>query len=308
VFRPGSGHPARVFDEKDSREVQMLRDRLGEIEYCNHGKGPTIVFVPGSWATGPAWGSIVERLDNRFRTVTTSLPGYGGTRESRTAANCSIDRSSEIVETVIRRAGGPVHLVGHSYGAAICLDIALCGLMPLMSLTLIEPAVFGLLREAGELSLHEQFVTMRDNYVRSFEAGEREAARSVLDYFGGRGQFDALSPRMRQQVIDTMPSHVFDLRSGFDPTIAALGNILLPTRVVRGERTAPALHRCAEILSRAMANASLHTIACAGHFMTAKHATGLADLISEHVKRTETLAWGDLSFASPFGIGSRTSA
>ena len=286
----------------------MLQDRRGTIDYCERGNGATIVFVPGSWATRSAWGSIIEAMDNRFRTVTTSLPGYGGTRESRTPADCSIDRSSEAVETVIRRAGGPVHLVGHSYGALVCLDLALCGLMPLMSLTLIEPAAFGLLRQAGEVPLHEQFAAMRDDYIRSFEAGEREAARHVIDYLGGSGGFAALPPRTREQIIDTTPSHILDMCSGFDPTTAVLGNILLPTRVVRGERTAPALDRSADILSRAMANASLHTIAGAGHFLTATHSSELAGHIGDHVMKTESLAWGGLSFASPFGIRSRNSA
>ena len=57
-----------------------------------------------------------------------------------------------------------------------------------------------------------------------------------------------------------------------------------------------------------MANASLHTIAGAGHFLTATHTSELAEHIGDHVMKTESLAWGGLSFASPFGIGSRNSA
>ncbi len=286
----------------------MLQHTHGPIDYREQGTGPTIVFVPGSWATGAAWGHVIEALDHRFRTVTTSLPGYGGTRESRTTDDCSINRSSEIVEAAIRRAGGPVHLVGHSYGALVCLDIALCGLMPLMSLTLIEPVAFGLLRQAGELSLYNEFAGTADDYVRSCEAGEKEAARRMVDYLDGQGRFAALPPRIRDQIIDTTPSHILDLRSGFDPTASALGNILLPTRVVSGERTRPALQKCADILSRAMANASLHTILGARHSIPATHATELAELIGDHVKKTESLAWSSLSFASPFGIGTRNSA
>jgi hypothetical protein len=56
-----------------------------------------------------------------------------------------------------------------------------------------------------------------------------------------------------------------------------------------------------------MANASLHTIAGAGHFLTATHALELAEHIGDHVMKTESLAWSGLSFASPFGIGSRNS-
>lgn len=284
----------------------MLHDKYGTIDYCEQGKGPTIVFVPGSWATRSAWSSILETLEGRFRTVTTSLPGYGATRESRTATDCSIDRCSEAVEAVIRRAGGPVHLVGHSYGALVCLNLALCGLMPLMSLTLIEPVTFGLLRQAGEFSLHEQFATMRDDYFRSFETGDREAARLVIDYLDGPGRFASLPPRLREQIITKTPTHIFDMRSGFDPNTALLGICLLPTRVIRGERTSSALHRCSDILSHAMANASLHMVGGAGHFMTTTHSAELAEHIADHAMKTESLAWSDLSFASPFGIPSRS--
>jgi pimeloyl-ACP methyl ester carboxylesterase len=108
----------------------MLSDRHGSIDYGEDGAGPTIVFVPGSWATGSAWCGVIAGLNGRFRTVTTSLPGYGGTRERRTPADTSINRQAEIVEAVIRHAGGPVHLVGHSFGALACLDVALCGVVP----------------------------------------------------------------------------------------------------------------------------------------------------------------------------------
>jgi pimeloyl-ACP methyl ester carboxylesterase len=285
--------------------MQMLQDRHGVIDYGEQGAGPTIVFVPGSWATMSAWRGVIEALGGRFRTVTTSLPGYGGTRECRTPTNASLDRQAEIVEAVIRRAGGPVHLVGHSYGGLVCLDVALCGLVPLMSLTLIEPVAFGLLRQQGELTLHEQFIAMREDYVRSFENGDKEASRRVVDYLDGEGSFDALPPRMREYIVKATPTHVLDIRSGSDTPLSAFGNILLPTLVIRGERSAHSLRRSAEILSGALANASLRTIAAAGHFMTATHAAEVAQLVGDHVSQAENLAWSGVCIASPFLYGTR---
>jgi pimeloyl-ACP methyl ester carboxylesterase len=278
----------------------MLQDRHGVIDYGEGGAGPTIVFVPGSWATMSAWRGVIEALDGRFRTVMTSLPGYGGTRECRTQVDASLDRQAEIVEAVVRRAGGPVHLVGHSYGALVCMDVALCGVLPLMSLTLIEPVAFDLLRQKGEVTLHEQFIAMREDYVRSFENGDKEAARRVVDYLGGPGTFDTLPPRMRKSIIETTPTHVLDIRSGFGTPLSAFANILLPSLVIRGECSAHSLRRSAEILSGALANASLRTISAAGHFMTATHAAEVAELIGDHVSKAEGLAWSDVCMASPF--------
>ncbi|QOZ26618.1 alpha/beta fold hydrolase [Bradyrhizobium sp. CCBAU 51753] len=286
----------------------MLQDKHGPIDYSEQGAGPTIVLVPVSWSSESAWRDIVAGLRNRFRTVTTSLPGYGGTRESRTSSDSSVDRQSETVEAVIRHTGGPVHLVGHSYGALVCLDLALCGLVPLMSLTLIEPVAFGLLRQAGEQTLYEQFIAMRDDYVRAYENGDKEAARRMVDYLAGRGSFDALPSRGRQYVVDATPTHIRDMRSGFDPSMGSLANILLPSLIIRGEHGAEPLAKSADILSRAMANASLRTIAGASHFMPTTHAAELARLIGDHVLMTESLAWSSLSFASPFGPGFRNPA
>jgi pimeloyl-ACP methyl ester carboxylesterase len=193
-----------------------------------------------------------------------------------------------------------VHLVGHSYGALACLDVALCGLVPLMSLTLIEPISFGLLRQAGELALHEQFITMREDYLRAFENGDREAARRVVDYLGGQGSFDALPSRMREYIAQATPTHVLDMRSGFDPLLSALANILLPSIVIRGERSAQCVWRSADILSGALANASLHIISEAGHFMAATHAAELAALVGSHVLKVESLAWTSACMDSVF--------
>ena len=282
----------------------MLQDRHGRIDYREEGAGPTIVFVPGSWATGASWRGVIEALGSRFRTVTTSLPGYGGARDRRTSADRSIDRQAEIVETAIRHAGGPVHLIGHSLGALACLDVALCGLHPLMSLTLIEPVALGLLRQQGELALHDQFIAMREDYLRAFESGDRHAARLVVDYLAGEGSFDALPFGMRKHIVDTTATHVFDIRSEFDPPLSAFANILLPTLVIRGERSTPSLQRSAEILNGALANASLCTIPKAGHFMLATHVGEVAERIGDHVSKTEALAWSSLCTASPMLPGS----
>jgi pimeloyl-ACP methyl ester carboxylesterase len=288
----------------DGKEMKMLQDKYGRIDYCDKGAGPTIVFVPGSWATGAAWRGVIEVLGGHFRTVTTSLPGYGGTRDRRTAADTSIDRQAEIVEAVIRRAGGPVHLIGHSFGTLACLDIALCGLYPLMSLTLVEPVTFGLLRQKDEITLHEGFMAMREHYFRAFANGDKKAVRLVVDYLGGEGSFDRLPPRIRQHMVEATPTHILDLRTEFDPQLSALANILLPSLVIIGERSTQSLLRSAGILRAGLANASLCTIPEAGHFMPATHAAELAKLVGDHVSKAETLAWSNLALASPLGPGS----
>ncbi|HWE19413.1 MAG TPA: alpha/beta fold hydrolase [Hyphomicrobiaceae bacterium] len=268
----------------------MLKDARGAIAYDEEGSGPTILFVPGSWATGSAWRGVADALRGRFRLVTTSLLGYGGTQERRSAADCSIERQAEMLEAVVRRAGHPLHVVAHSYGGLVCLAVAMRGAVPLASLTVIEPVAFGLLEQAGEPELNQQFTTARARYFHAFESGDGQAARWIIDFFAGDGTFDGLPPRMRDHIVATTPTHYFDMRTGFDPPLSAHADLSVPMLILKGDRTHPALARSAEILSHAAPNASLVTVAGASHFMIATHPSDVAELVAGHISKSTTPA------------------
>jgi pimeloyl-ACP methyl ester carboxylesterase len=268
----------------------LIDDPRGEIDYEEVGSGPTVLCVPGSWATRSAWRNIREALvSSRFRIVTTSLLGYGGTAERRTAADFSIEHEVEIIEAVWRRTGGRVHLVGHSYGSQACLAVATRSAVPIASLCVIEPTSINLLRRAGELALYEEMLTFRDRYFQAFERGDREAARLVVDLHDGEGSFDALPPRVREFVVANTATNVLDWRShlAWDAPLPAYSGIGVPCLVIRGERGHAYVAASARILSGIIPNASLATVSCAAHSVTATHPKEIAKLIAEHVSNAE---------------------
>ena len=124
----------------------MIEEARGYIEYDEGGSGPTIVLVPGSCSTGAAWRPVIAAWGNRFRCVTTSLPGYGRTAERRTAQDTSIACLAETVESVMVKAGGRVHLVGHSFGGLVALAVALRHRVALASLVMLEAPAMEVLR------------------------------------------------------------------------------------------------------------------------------------------------------------------
>jgi pimeloyl-ACP methyl ester carboxylesterase len=269
----------------------MIEDPRGPIDYDEQGTGPTVVFVPGSWSTRSAWRGVIAPLADRFRIVTTSLLGYGNTEERRTTDNASIDLEAEILEAVMHRAGGAVHVVGHSYGSLVCLVVALRGSAQLASLSVIEPTNFSLLRRCGDIDLYEQVRAMSDAYAHAYRNGEREAARRVIDFYGGSGSFDAFPQRMRDSIIATTAVNILDWISGmgFDQELAAYARITVPSLVIRGECGHPAVRRTAEILRDVISGSALVTVPTATHFVIATHALEIARLIEEHVSKVETL-------------------
>ncbi|KRR16896.1 alpha/beta hydrolase [Bradyrhizobium lablabi] len=263
----------------------MIFETLGPIDYHESGTGPTVVLVPGSCSTGAAWRPVMAQWQNEFRCVTTSLLGYGGTAERRTEGNADIALESEIIESVIRRAGGPVHLVGHSFGGLAALAVALRQRVPLLSLTIAEAPAMEILWAAGEMQNYDAFRNMSDAYAAAFKRGETDAIARMIDFYGGNGTFTAWPQRVRDYAIETTPANLLDWESayGFRLTPALLASIGVPVLVVWGEASHPAVGRANDLLGRCIPGAVRATIGGAAHFMIATHPKPFADLVSRHV-------------------------
>jgi pimeloyl-ACP methyl ester carboxylesterase len=265
----------------------MIEDAGGRIEYDECGSGPAIVLVPGSCSTGAAWRPVIAAWQNRFRCVTTSLPGYGQTMERRSAADPSIRRNAETVEAVIREAGGRVHLVGHSFGGLVALAVALRHRVELLSLTMVEAPAVEVVRD--EDRHYRAFRDMTAGYFSDVAAGKADAIASMIDFYGGAGTFAAWPAKVRAYAIATTAVNMLDWAGayGFPLPAARLAQIDLPLLVVRGADSPAAMQRVATLLHERVAGSVLATIAGAAHFMIASHAGELAALIAGHVQRAE---------------------
>jgi pimeloyl-ACP methyl ester carboxylesterase len=264
----------------------MIEDERGRIDYNESGTGPTMVLVPGSCSTGAAWRPVIAQWNNGFRCVTTSLLGYGGTGERRTALDADISHEAEMLEAVIRRANAPVHLVGHSFGGLTALAVALRKQVPLRSLTILEAPAPEILRHMGEQQHYQAFRQMTDAYFAAFRAGESTAIERMIDFYGGAGTFAGWPQRVRDYAVATTPVNMLDWASayGFALTPALLACVETPTRIVWGGLSHPAIARANLLLGRYMPNASVATIDGAAHFMIASHAKWAAAMIAAHVE------------------------
>ena len=263
----------------------MIEEAHGCIDYDETGAGPTIVLVPGSCSTGAAWRPIIGEFNSQFRCVTTSLLGYGGTSERRTADDASIVYEAEILESVIRKAGGKVHVVGHSFGGGIALVVALRKRVPLASVTIVEAPAVEILRAMGEHDHYRAFRNMTDEYFTSLENGNKEAIATMIDFFGGAGTFASWPPRLREYAVTTTSVNILDWASayGFPISPAALAKIDVPTAILCGGESHPAVYRACELLTMCIPGASFATIEGAAHFMIATHPKNVARFIVEHV-------------------------
>ena len=276
-------HTANPSNERQIGNT-MIEDRRGNIDYDESGQGPTIVLVPGSCSTGAAWRPVISQWQNRFRCVTTSLLGYGGTAERRTPVDSDIGHEAEIFELVIRRAACPVHLVGHSFGGLSSLAVALRNRVPLLSLAILEAPAPEILRQMEEYSQYRSFREMTDIYFSMFQAGDRNAIQQMIDFYGGAGTFAGWPQRVRDYAIETTATNILDWASGygFRLTRPSLTKIDIPTLLLWGENSHPAVQRTNQLLAQCT-RASAVTIGGAAHFMISTHPEKVARTLEQHV-------------------------
>jgi hypothetical protein len=77
----------------------MINETQGRIDYEECESGSAVVLLPESCSTGAARRPEIAAWGNRFRSVATSLLGYGGTSERRTAGDRPNLRNVEAMES-----------------------------------------------------------------------------------------------------------------------------------------------------------------------------------------------------------------
>jgi pimeloyl-ACP methyl ester carboxylesterase len=291
LARAGSGPLASLDADLDSaatrklNEVTAMREIPSDVEYDERGDGAPLLLLPGSFGTGSGWKAVTDRVGGSHRIVTTSLLGYGATAERRPRGNATMRQQTGVIDRILERIGEPAHVIGHSFGGLAALAHAIEGTIKPASLVLVEANPLGLLKTSGEAALYAMFSAMTRDYFAEFEAGRPDAARHVIDFYGGEGTFAAFPAKVRDYVIRTTPANILDWSSGtpFEPPLSACQQIGAPTLVVRGGNGHPAMMRIAEILAGAIPHARLETVDGGSHFLPATNPAELARLIDAHV-------------------------
>jgi pimeloyl-ACP methyl ester carboxylesterase len=288
---PGNGRVAASDDHHaaDTTAVHDTGSGPGSVEYDERGGGPAVVLVPGSCSTGAAWRSVVAHLDSGFRCITTSLLGYGDTDERRSAGDVSISHECRALEHVIARAGGRVHLVGHSFGGLVSLAVALRGQATLASLTIFEAPAVGFLRGSGDDTHFDAFRRLTDGYFAAYRAGNQEAISAMIDFYGGPGTFASWPSRTRSYAIEKTPVNMLDWASayGFDPSASSLSALDVPTHLCVGATSHPAVQRANEVINERVPGSTLSRMEGAAHFMIATHPEQVARIIADRASRAE---------------------
>jgi pimeloyl-ACP methyl ester carboxylesterase len=108
------------FGEDEYAEVDGYR-----LHYVEAGKGPPVLFIPGSFSTYRTWIPILPILAREHHVLALDYLGTGDSDKPRSGFRYSIGEQADLIAKLIRTLRlGRIHLVGASYGGVIVFNLA----------------------------------------------------------------------------------------------------------------------------------------------------------------------------------------
>jgi len=180
-----------------------------ELEYEEAGSGEPVVLLHGGLLCRENEPLVREAaLTDRYRVVNYHRRGFGGLKRPEGKATIA-DQSADCIALMDALGVERAHLVGHSLGGAIAIQVALDAPERVQSLALMEPALMSAIAKvesAGRpeaAASQQQFIEGMQKVDAIFKSGDRRGAlnafletraggafRGVLDYLTQTGEFD----------------------------------------------------------------------------------------------------------------------
>jgi pimeloyl-ACP methyl ester carboxylesterase len=241
--------------------MKRLAIRGVEIAYLDEGKGPVVIAGHCSSASHKEWLPLIEALKSDWRVLAPDFIGYGQSK-------------------------GPLHLVGHSYGAALALEAARSLGKRVKSLTLVEPVSFHLLRLEGRPEWAEVEGLGRAVLGAVARGDDREAAKAFMVYWLGRTRWWLSPERFKAAIAATIPKVALEFSIAIDAktSLKDYAEIAAPTLLIAGSKTRAPTRAIADLLAGALPNAKLAILLGAGHMSPFTHPAELNRLILDHLR------------------------
>ena len=264
-----------------------------KLSYTESGSGQAVLLLHSSASSSAQWRALRADLETRYRVLALDLYGYGDTDPWSGHRALTLADEAALVGALIERCDGPVHLVGHSYGGAVALRVALHRPERIATMTLVEPVAFNLLRDSGTdaPALLEEVDRVASTIAEGARTGDTHGAMAAfVDYWSGPGAWS----RARFEIRAALARHVYKVTQNFhavlsDPTpLVAYRWLRIPTLLVSGENSPAPVHRIADLLSATLLDARQAVLQDAGHMLPLSHANTLGALIRGHFANSES--------------------
>ena len=254
-----------------------------DFEIKEKGNGEPVIFVHGSVSDHRTWVNQVEKFSTAYRVVTYSRRYHSPNVKIKNDEDYSMDQHVLDLEQVVRKIDdGGVHLIGHSYGAFVCVLLAIKAPDLVKSLVLAEPPIITLFvsNNPKPLEIIKLLFTRPKTAIALIKLGakgidpatkeiKKDNIDKAVEIFGkatlGEDFYLNLSEERMEQVKENVIKAEF-LGSGFPPVDnKQLRNINIPTLLLYGEKSPKIFPLLLDRLQELMPRTILKVVSGASH-------------------------------------------
>lgn len=127
--------------ERGRLGVHCTDSSAGRVSTLTAGVGDPVVMIHGLGATKASFLPSIDALSRSFRTIAIDLPGFGDAAKPLRAAYDAPFFARSVVEVLDTLRLPRVHLVGHSLGGRVALEVAMRNPERLRTVTLMTPSL-----------------------------------------------------------------------------------------------------------------------------------------------------------------------
>lgn len=252
---------------------------------------PPVLLLHASASSGRQWDGLVDALGGGSAAIAPDLYGYGRAPSWAGPGPLNLSAEAGRVAADIPATAREIHVVGHSYGGAVALRLAVEQPWRVRSLTLIEPVAFHVLREGGktERRLLDSVHRIAATVIRGTLTGDyHRAMGKFVDYWNGTGAWKQTRPEVRERLSHHAPKVVLDFHAAINestPLDTYRRRFDFPVAILRGELSPEPTRRIAALLSERILGASLTTVPGAGHMLPMSHPARVNAAVVSHIER-----------------------
>jgi len=253
------------------------------------GHGPGVLCLHSNASTSSQWRALADLLSERRRVIATD--GYGAGRSPEWPEDRAMRLADEVAlaSSAFALDDGRFDVVGHSYGAAVAVKLALTFPDRVRSLVLYEPTLFHLVAGNDPAASPAAGVWhAATNAAAAIAAGDNfAAAECFIDFWMGPGAWAAM-PATRQPAVAASMRNVRrwrDVTFADNLAVAELHAMRLPVLLMWGERSPESSLSVVRVLKGALPRATLAPQPSLGHMGPVTHPARVNAQIVEFIER-----------------------